>query len=55
MSAPVKLRLYAGTGGPVAYDATGRTWRTEERDGRTVPVGLSGPWVIVERFDAVTQ
>lgn len=54
MSAPIRLRLYPGPKCLVAYDAAGRTWRTASREGRTVPLGLNGPWVIVDRFDAVT-
>lgn len=46
----VKLHLYQGASGPVAYDAIGRCWPTRKDGDHVVPVGLAEPWVMVTIF-----
>ena len=48
----LRLKLYSGVSGPVAYDRLGRCWATRKEGDRVVPIGLHEHWEIVDRFDA---
>ena len=50
--AKIKLRLYRGEDGPVAYAPYGRTWRTRSEGGKTVPVGCVDQWVMADDLTA---
>ena len=51
----LRLKLYAGAKGPVAYDAQGRIYATRKDGDGVAPEGVTGPWAIVDRFADPTQ